>query len=200
LQDKKDVLGYGVVNMKHIFLILALLGLCIIPASAVLTVTPVDVTSSSIMWQWDPTTVQNLSIDGLFVCGINPVSTTFILSDLGPNEPHTIEIITTTDSGVNTTTTLGDVNVEQSTGVLSLIATWWYLILIAILCLVGMKRKLGIFLIVASAVSIYALIVFINGNPITGTDPLIELPFIIYLIFFVVPLWLCFGVKGGVFK
>lgn len=178
--------------MRKLFLILAILGLLIIPASATITITPSDVTSSSIMWTWSPITVQNLSIDGVFVCNINPASTSFTLSDLGPNEPHTIEIITAGDSGANTTTTYGNTA--------TLAVTWWYLVLILVLCVVGMMKKLGIFLLVASTVSLYALYLFINGNPITGTDPTIEIPFLIYVVFFVIPLWLCFGVKKGVFK
>ena len=181
--------------MKNKILILTLLAaiFLIATASATITITPTNVTSSSIMWQWSPITIQNLSIDGVFVCNVNPAATSFILSDLGPNEPHTIDIITAGDSGENTTSTSGDVNSD-------FLSTWGYLILILILCVVGMMRKLGIFLIVASAVSFYGLIVFINGNPITGTDPASQILFIIYLIFFIVPIWLCFGVKKGVFR
>jgi hypothetical protein len=187
---------------NKLFLILAIIaGLLIVPAAATITITPTDVTTSSIMWSWSPTTVQNLSIDGIFVCNFNPTATDFVLSGLGPNEPHTITIITAGDSGSNTTTTLGNTNTEQSTDLLTLLTTWWYLILILVLCVAGMMRKLGIFLIVASAVSLYALYVFIIENPtITGTDVLIQIPFLIYVAFFIIPLWLVWGVKGGVFK
>jgi hypothetical protein len=183
-----------VLNMKQkLILLLIILGLFTIPASASITITPFNITQSSIMWTWSPVTIQNLSIDGVFVCNINPTSTSFTLSDLGPNEPHTITIITAGDSGTNTATTLGDTNYD-------LITTWWYLVLIAFLCLIGIRPRLGIFLIVASAVSLYALYVFINGNPINGSDPTKEIPFLIYVIFFIIPLWLVWGVKGGVFK
>jgi hypothetical protein len=176
-----------------ILLILILVLLFAVPADATITITPADITSTSIQWTWGATTVQNLSIDGVFVCNINPAATSFTLSDLGPNEPHTIEIITAGDSGSNTATTLGDTNYN-------LISTWWYLVLILILCVVGMMKKLGIFLLVASAVSLYALYTFINGVPIIGSDPTVEIPFLIYVIFFIVPLWLVWGVKKGVFK
>jgi hypothetical protein len=69
-----------------------------------------------------------------------------------------------------------------------------------ILCVVGMGRKLGIFLLVASAVSLYALYTFINGNPITGKDPTIEIPFLIYVVFSIIPVYLALYVKGGIFK
>jgi hypothetical protein len=179
-------------NLKFIFILISLI-LLIGSASAVITITPYNVTQSSIMWTWSPVTIQNLSIDGVFVCNINPTATSFTLSDLGPNEPHTITIITAGDSGTNTTTTAGDTNYN-------LITTWWYLVLIAFLCLIGIRPRLGIFLIIASAVSLYALVIFINGNPINGSDPTKEIPFLIYVVFFIVPLWLVWGVKGGVFK
>jgi hypothetical protein len=179
-------------NPKYIFILISLI-LIIGSASAAITITPYNVTQSSIMWTWSPVTIQNLSIDGVFVCNINPTTTSFTLSDLGPNEPHTITIITAGDSGTNTATTAGDTNYD-------LITTWWYLVLILILCVVGMRPRLGIFLIIASAVSLYALWIFINGNPINGSDPTIQIPFLIYVIFFIVPLWLVWGVKKGVFR
>jgi hypothetical protein len=188
--------------MKNQIFILTLLVLMLAtaPVSATIDITPTNVTSSSIMWGWSPVTIQNLSIDGVFVCNVNPASTSFTLSDLGPNEPHTINIITAGNSGENTTYTLGDTNVNQSTDFLTLLTTWWYLVLILILCVVGMMRRLGIFLIVASCVSLYALYEFITLNPNPGTSPLVQIPFLIYVVFFIIPIWLCFGVKKGVFK
>jgi hypothetical protein len=184
------------------FILIAIILLTILsPVQAAITITPVSVTSSSIMWEWaGGLTLTNMSIDGLFVCGYNPVSTSFVLSDLKPNEPHTITILTAGDSGSNTTYTTADTNIEQSTGVLSLLNAWWYLIVICLLCLIGMMRKLGIFLIVASAVSLFALYDFITMNVITGSSPLVELPFMIYVLFFIFPLFLVFMVKGGVTK
>jgi len=186
---------------KKLIALLGILMLIIIPASATITVTPASITSSSIMWEWaGGLTLTNVSIDGLYVCGYNPVSTSFVLSDLKPNEPHTITILTAGDSGSNTTYTTADSNIEQSTGILSLLNAWWYLIVICLLCVIGMMRKLGIFLVVASAVSLFALYDFITTNVITGSSPLVELPFIIYVVFFIFPLFLVFMVKGGVTK
>jgi hypothetical protein len=184
---------------NQIFIIMLILGVFILPVSATIDITPTNVTSSSILWEWSPVTIQNLSIDGIFVCNFNPAATSFVLSDLGPGEPHTITIITAADSGSNTTYTLLDTNVEQSTDLMGFINAWGYLILIIILCVVGMIRRLGIFLPVASAVSLYALYEFITVNVISEGNPLIEIPFIIYVIFFIIPLWLIV-VKGGAFK
>jgi hypothetical protein len=187
--------------LKKIILALIIVLTILSPVQAAITITPVSVTSSSIMWEWaGELTLTNVSIDGMFVCGYNPVSTSFVLSDLQPNEPHTITILTAGDSGSNTTTTLADTNIVQSTGILTLLNEWWYLIIIAIFCVIGMMRKLGIFLVVASMVSLYALYDFITANVITGSSPLIELPFLIYVVFFIFPLFLVFMVKGGVTK
>lgn len=185
---------------KILFLMAVLLLLIAIPASATIEITPSSVTTSSIMWTWDPITVQNLSIDGVFVCNFNPAGTDFVLSGLGPNEPHTITIITAGDSGSNTTTTLPNTNTEQSTGFLTLLTTWWYLGLIVILCVVGMMKKLGIFLVVASGVSLYALYDFIQTAVPADGNPYTQIPFLIYVVFFIIPLFLVFFVKGGVFK
>lgn len=176
-----------------------ILGLFIFPVSATIDITPTNVTSSSILWEWSPVTIQNLSIDGIFVCNFNPAATSFVLSDLGPGEPHTITIITAGDSGANTTYTLADTNAQQSTDLMGMLNTWRYLILIVILCVVGMIRRLGIFLPVASIVSLYALYEFITINVIAEGNPLIEIPFLIYVVFFIIPLWLVV-LKGGVFR
>lgn len=186
--------------MKRLLLLFLILGLLAVPAMATIDITPINVTSSSIQWGWSSVTIQNLSIDGVFVCNFNPAATDFILSDLGPNEPHTITIITAGDSGTNTTYTSGNANQDESTDLYSLINTWWYLVLIAGLCWLGMGRKLGIFLLVASAVSVYAMYNFVTTVAESSTDPYFQIPFIIYAAFFIIPMWLVWGVKGGVFK
>lgn len=181
-------------NQILILTLLAFIALAITPASATITITPVNVTSSSIMWSWSPVTVQNLSIDGVFVCNINPASTNFILSGLGPNEPHTINIITAGDSGSNTTTTAGDTNTNQSTGLLTFLNTWGYLILIIVMFIAGSKVH-WIFYWFGSIVSLYALALFIQQYPSITTD-IWHVEFYIYLctflmgiVFWVLRIW-----------
>jgi len=188
--------------VKRLFLLFIIVLMTAMPAtSALITVTPISITSTSIMWQWaGGVTLTNVSIDGMYVCGFNPSATSFVLSDLKPNEPHTITIVTAGDTGSNTTSTIPDANIEESTGFLTLLNSWWYLIIICLLCVIGMMRKLGIFLVIASAVSLFALYDFITNNTITGTTPLTELPLIIYVVFFIFPLFLVSYVKGGVTK
>lgn len=181
-------------------LLLALIALAVlmVPVSADITVTPASVTSSSILWTWPAATLTNLSIDGMYVCGFNPTSNQFILSGLDPNEPHTITVITAGDTGSNTTTTLPNENTEKSTSIMAIFSTWGYLIVILICCVVGMMRKLGIVLIVAMVISLYALYDFITTTQVTDA-PLVQLPFLIYLAFVVIP-WLLAYLKGGFTK
>jgi hypothetical protein len=165
--------------------------------SATITITPASVGTTTIEWQWSPITVTNISIDGLFVCGFDPAASAFTLSSLDPNSTHTIIVYSAADSGTNTTITKPQ---NQGWDVLTLIYIWWYLILIVLLCLVGMRPRLGIFLVVAAAVSLYALYNFITTANIGDSTPYVQIPFLIYVAFFIIPLWLVWGVKKGVFR
>lgn len=189
--------------MKKLIMILSIIALLLlaIPVSAIINVDATTVTSTSILWTWPAgTDVTNISIDGVYVCGFNPTGTNFVLSGLGPSETHTITVLRVGDSGSNITQTLADANTAQSTDLMSFLNSWGYLILIIICCVVGMMRKLGIFLIVASIVSLYALVSFITTNTIGDSSVFVQLPFLIYVVFFIFPLFLCLVVKGGVTK
>jgi hypothetical protein len=181
---------------NRIFLILSIIALIIIPVSATVNITPIDITATSIMWGWSPITIQNISIDGKLIDNFNPSATSFTLSDLKPEEPHTIMIATTTDTGINTTKTLTVKSNQED--FYKILVTWGYLLLIMAACIAGMQRKLGVFLIVASVVSLYALYIFITSNT-PGTDPLVEIPFYVYIFFFLFPHYLAFK-KGGYTK
>ena len=201
MKSQRDILKGRLSVVGAILFCLFLLALLTPRTSAEIIITPTSVTTTSIQWEWTgPIIIQNLSIDGILVNDFNPFTESFTISDLNPDEPHTIMIITESDNGSNTSTTLPDNAIEKTQDLVSLVLTWWYLILIAVLCVIGMMRKLGAFLLIASMVSLYALIVFLQENTITGTDPLIQLPVYIYVAFFLTPLWLVWGVKGGVFK
>ena len=177
-----------------LFFLLALV--CLIfcqTVSATIPITSVS-TQTSIVWSWqNGLTLTNMSIDGIYVCGFDATASSFVLDHLGQNETHTIKIVTAGDSGTNTATTAANT-------VTGLIESWWYVVLIAILCVIGMMRKLGIFLLIGSGVSFYALYVFITTNVIQEGNPLVQLPLMIYLILFIVPIYLALVVKRGVFK
>jgi hypothetical protein len=142
------------------------------------------------MWTWDPITIQNLSIDGVFVENVNPTSTRFTVSDLRPNEPHTIEIITALDRGMNTTTTAADTNIDQSTDLLTSINTVIYLFIIILFFFTGIKIH-WVFYWFGSSVSLYALYAFIQKNPVITTD-IMHINFFMYIGLFLmgIVLWL----------
>jgi hypothetical protein len=167
------------------------------PVSAEINITPSDITTTSIMWTWEPITIQNISIDGKLIDNFNPSATSFILSDLKPGEPHTIDIVTSTDTGTNITKTLINPPSNQE-DFYQILKTWVYLLFVLAFCIAGMQRRLGVFLIVASVISLYALYIFITSN-IPGTDPLIEIPFYVYIFFFLFPHYMAFR-KGGYTK
>jgi hypothetical protein len=182
-------------------LALSIIGMIIVPhGSATIIVNVDNVTPTSIMWSWSPIIVKNITLDGIYVQDVNPASTKFTQGGLGPGEPHTIIVESISDSGTNTTYTSTSRSETESNILLTLLTTWWYLILILLLMLVGMKPKLGIFLIVASMVSLYALYDFITTHTVNQELPLTEIPFLIYIVFFVIPLFIVFIIKRGVFR
>jgi hypothetical protein len=160
-----------------------------------------------IRWNWtdDDTAIWKIVLDGGVTTITNQTYPTdsqeYIYSGLDPLTAHSIAIfddVGDTVASYNSTTTLPSTAGQE--GFNNFLITWGYLILIAILCVVGMMRKLGIFLIVAAAVSLYAIYALIQANTISSSNPYTEIPFLIYLVFFVVPIYLALVVKGGVFK
>ena len=89
-----------------IFLIIGLL-LIASPgiASAAINVTAETTASSFIRWTWDPATLTGINVDGKLISSFDPAATSYILSNLGPDEMHQITIYTAGDSGTNTTYT-----------------------------------------------------------------------------------------------
>jgi hypothetical protein len=189
-------------TMKNTFIFLLIFAVALIaPASGTIAITPGDITTSSISWTWAPTTITNASVDGVIICGFDPVATSFTLSGLGPGELHTLKLLSAGDSGSNSTKTLEDAGKESNDAISGLLNSWVLLfIVIVVCCAIGMMRRLGIFLIAASAVSLYGLYNFITVNVMAQGQPLIEIPFLIFIVFIIIPLWLVWGVKRGVFK
>jgi hypothetical protein len=75
-------------------------------ASAAFDVIASDVGTNYIRWTWATTPVTGISVDGLPLGYVDPLSTTFILSDINPGEWHVIIVSAGGDSGTNTTRTL----------------------------------------------------------------------------------------------
>lgn len=94
--------------MKQTLAILLVL-ITIIPcASASIPVTPVDIGTTYIRWNWTPAgDVTDIFIDGIQTCGYDTTAGSYLLAGLNPGELHTIQVINATDTGLNTTSTLG---------------------------------------------------------------------------------------------
>ena len=188
---------YNLILKSLAFLLLVIL--VISPCSATIPITASPISQTAITWTWGSgLTLNGVFVDGVNISNYNPAASQFTLSNLKPNETHTILITTASDSGTDSATTLQEAGSTQWTLILSWLNTWAYLILIAILCVIGMRPKLGVFLIVASVVSLFALIMFIQSN-VPGTDLFVEIPFLIYGAFFLFPHFLAYG-KGGYLK
>jgi len=84
-----------------------LIGLTVLPAQAVIVVTPVNISSNYIKWEWTGGPLTGLNIDGSLITGYDPAGTSFILSDLNPEEIHQITVYIEGDSGTSTAQTLG---------------------------------------------------------------------------------------------
>jgi hypothetical protein len=107
---------------KKLILLGVMLALLISPASAAISVTANQITTSSITWQWDSALIiTSMYIDGYRVTEFNPVGGgIFILSGLNPSEQHNIIITTAGDSGSNITRTLSQtlaLNTDTSTDI-----------------------------------------------------------------------------------
>lgn len=179
-----------------IILVVAVL-LMAIPVSAAIDVTVQSRTMTTIIWTWPPgTPITNESVDGIMVYTFDPNLNLFDLSDLPPNENHTFCIYTAADSGCNTASTLPDTTIYQQ--LTALLVQWWYLALITVFVILGMQRKMGVFLLVASVVSLYALAMHVIAVPVQDTN-IMNLPFYLYLFFFIFPYVLIYF-KGGWFK
>jgi hypothetical protein len=95
--------------MKQLTLIL-IMGLLLLGApgivSATFNVTPVDVSTNYIKWEWAPQANQTgIAIDGRQVTNFDPYASSYILSNLNPEEIHAITVYAAGDLGYNQTTT-----------------------------------------------------------------------------------------------
>ena len=93
--------------MRSLFFIVTILIALISPVSALIPFAIQDVGQTYILWNW--TTAEetvDIYIDGNLMCGYETNNTWFLLTGLKPDELHTIDVITATDSGSNSTKTL----------------------------------------------------------------------------------------------
>lgn len=174
--------------IKKILCLLILISVLTIPVSAAIPITVSSVSQDYITWSWPAgTVITSETIDGFLVCNYDPSATTLTLSDLNPNEQHTIKITSATDIGTSTATTLPDTTVYA--GLTGTVNTWIYLLFIVLFIFLGysMRRKplmRVVFNVLASIISIYALSVWLQENSVQATD-IWHIQFFIYGFFFV---------------
>jgi hypothetical protein len=107
--------------------------------SASILINATQIGPTSITWQWDAGSgVNNASVDGLKICGFDPQSSTFILSDLNPGENHTMSVYSFTDSGTSSDSTLPATSTDQG-GILDAFYTYMWAIAALILLFIGVK-------------------------------------------------------------
>lgn len=157
-----------------------------------------EISDTSITWNYSYLTDNRplgATLDGVIIEGWKTdLIYNYTASNLVPGTTHEFCIFddATVNCEVGATSDTMDLSEE--------IQPWWYLLLIMGCCIIGMMRRLGFFHLIASAVSLYGLYEFIQYSELTETDPLMQILFYIYIAFFIVPLWLVWGVKKGVFK
>ena len=196
---------------------MATISLAICPASArdITNLTP-QVGLNYINWTWDDVRdsyIDAIYIDGFYAqgntteWGIDPKNGfhmgSFILTGLNPNETHQITVwddypFTNANGLQSDATTLSGEQVQNTEGE-SLLAwsnQWIWVIAIMVLMIAGTLRRLGVFAVLASIVSLVALGNFVINNPSISAS-LNDIYFYIYAFFFVFP-WIYLHFKGGI--
>lgn len=148
-------------TMKKLFFLICLVLLfCIYPISASLTVNTVNIGTTYIEWNWSAT-ITDISIDGLTVCKPDLTSKSFVLSDLLPNETHTIKIFSLDDNGTATTKTLSEEPSKQ-TQIINIVLGYIFFIASIGLILIGIRVPLMALL--GSGLSIIGIVNMIGVN------------------------------------
>ncbi len=191
---------------NHIFIVLAVIAiicLAICPAATAkqtvnssLTVT--DITDTTISWFYtylSDNRPLGATLDGVEIEGWKTdLVYNYTATGLKPETYHEFCIFGDATANCESATTL------KSTEIPAQLEPWIITLVIMVCCVVGMMRRLGIFLPIASVISLIGLYSLIQETGMTGSDPITDVQFYIYIAFFIIPLWLVFGIKKGVFK
>jgi hypothetical protein len=121
--------------------------------------------SSSTYLEWSINrggeSITNMSIDGVYVCGVNPLSNTFTLSGLSGGELHTISINTLSTSATLGSYTNSNPVSNQEAGILFFLP--YLLIIFCLACLI-----IGLYVpyvpYIAVALSFTGLITSLSGS------------------------------------
>jgi hypothetical protein len=186
--------------MKEKPLVLILIGMliCISVVSA-LSITVDETTETSIVWnlsQLSGVTISAIAFDGIAISGYNANASRVVQNNLYPSESHIITVVDSTGTIYeNETYTLP----SAQTRMVEQWNTWSYLVFIIALVFIGLMRKLGFVEVVASCVSLYALALYVQENPVLATLDIWHIQFLLYIFFFIFPYVLLYF-KGGLLK
>jgi hypothetical protein len=192
-------------------LIWIVLCIAIVPHASAFAITAQDITESSITWNVTSIgspeiVISSVSFDGVNLTERDPGATLFIQSGLKPDEWHSIRVETsdtlsktalakTNVSALDRSTTSSNNEILQLADFFN---TWIYLILIVIFVAAGLIRRLGFLEVVASIISLYALVKYVSENDLSVTD-IWHVNFILYIFFFIFP-YIIVYFKGGFTK
>lgn len=127
--------------MKQLSFIL-IIGLLLIAgpgiASAAINVTADTVATNYIRWTWAPQTLTGINVDGKLISSFDPAASSYILSNIGPEELHSITIYTAGDSGTNTTQSLPEESGDVPLGI------WIYGIPAVLMLLVARYARVAV--------------------------------------------------------
>lgn len=163
-------------------------------------ITPDEISETSIVWnltQLPPgTVISTVAFDGIAVSGYDPSSTRIVQNNLYPNESH---LITVLDTLSNVYESSAYTLPSPQSHLMTQVNRWFYLGLIVALVFLGLMKKLGFLEVVASCISLYALALYLQANPIMATLDIWHIQFLLYIFFFIFP-YVIIYFKGGILK
>jgi hypothetical protein len=187
-------------DLKKIIIVLMLVMMAIPFVSASPYVVPDQITETSIVWNLSGlppgTIISTIAFDGITITGYDPSATKIVQNNLYSNESH---IITILDTLANVYESSALTLPSPQTQMIAQWNTWSYLIFIIALVFLGLMRKLGFLEVVASCISLYALALYLQENPVMSTLDIWHIQFLLYVFFFVFPYILLYF-KGGMLK
>jgi hypothetical protein len=114
--------------------------------SADFNVTPVNVSTNYIKWEWlSQPNMTGIAIDGRQVTNYDPYANTYILSNLNPEEIHQITVYTSGGIGTNQTTTSPEASGDVPLGIwiygipailVLAVARWARIAVLNVLCVI----------------------------------------------------------------
>jgi hypothetical protein len=184
------------------FAIALILAIALITTVSAFEITTDQITETSIIWNASSVTgnITAVSFDGITISNFDLDTEHFVQSGLNPGEWHSIRIQTDDLESKEAFAQTNSSAVDAAKTELDLLIFFWaYLVLIIALVTLGMVPKLGFIEIVASCVSIYAIVDYLSTSPDFSEINIYQIRFILYIFFVIFPYVLIY-LKGGFTK